>query len=106
MGVWLHVNGEAVYGTRRAPLPEPEWGRLTVRAGDGSASLYAHVYDWRSRARLEIAGLKSIPTAARVLETGQPVEIKASAGGISLILPQDCPDERIAVVSLEIGGGL
>lgn len=40
IGEWMSVNGESVYGTTAAGLPEPEWGAVT-RKDD---ALYLHVF--------------------------------------------------------------
>lgn len=31
VGDWLSANGEAIYGTISAPLPQPTWGRITQK---------------------------------------------------------------------------
>ena len=41
IGVWMHENGESIYGCGNAGLPKPAWGYYT-RKDD---VLYAHVYD-------------------------------------------------------------
>ncbi|MDR3622133.1 MAG: alpha-L-fucosidase [Paludisphaera borealis] len=45
VGRWLESNGEAVYGTRRGPIPPQSWGVTTLRTGrDGKApAIYLHL---------------------------------------------------------------
>jgi alpha-L-fucosidase len=45
VGRWLESNGQAVYGTRRGPIPPQPWGVTTLRTGgDGEApAIYLHI---------------------------------------------------------------
>ena len=54
IGRWMDVFGESIYGTRRGPYGEAEWGVSTRKEG----SIYLHVLD-RS------AGSISVPLASR-----------------------------------------
>ena len=55
MGQWMKVNGEAIYGTTASPTPRPAWGRITTKAGDGTTTLYLHVFDWPADGKLPVA---------------------------------------------------
>lgn len=104
IGAWMAVNGEAIYGTQTCPSPEPAWGRITMRRDGGKTILYLHVYDWKADAQLTIERIAGKAVTARVLETGQAVQVAREGDSISITLPKECPDERIAVVAVEVEG--
>ncbi len=104
IGVWMDVNGEAIYGTEAGSVPEPEWGRVTEKRGpDGSRTLYLHVYDWQPGRPLELTGLPGRALSCDVLETGEAVEIQQDGETVAIALPDTCPDDRIAVLRLDVG---
>jgi hypothetical protein len=103
IGAWLAANGAAVYGTRPAPYPEPEWGRRTLRrAASGDGRLYAFVYDPAPGAALLLAGPGRLPRRGAVQETGEPVAVAPAGGaGFQFTLPEYLADENIAVVGFD-----
>jgi alpha-L-fucosidase len=42
VGKWMDKYGESIYATSPAPVPKPDWGRLTAK----DDKLYLHVFDW------------------------------------------------------------
>ena len=70
VGVWMHENGESMYGCGPANLPKPEWGRFTAKAG----SLYAHVTD-RGIGPVNLRGLEGKVAYARLLADGSEVKL-------------------------------
>ncbi|QQE11542.1 alpha-L-fucosidase [Planctomycetota bacterium] len=106
IGGWLAANGEAVYQTSPVNLEEPEWGRIVKRdLVSGETRLYVHVYDWQSDDVVSmINGLHNEPLTACVLETGQPVDVVKCDEGLGLVLPNECTDERITVVAIDVKG--
>ena len=106
IGGWLAANDEAIYSTMPVALEEPNWGRLVKRdLEDGSSRLYCHVYDWNADGAITlIKGLTNKVKKAFVLETNQPVETIECDGQVGLILPNECTDDRITVVAVDVEG--
>jgi alpha-L-fucosidase len=46
VGRWLEGNGQAVYGTRKGPIPPQAWGVTTARTGrnGGAPAVYLHLF--------------------------------------------------------------
>ena len=70
IGIWMHDNGESIYGCGRADLPKPEWGRFTQKAG----ALYAHILD-RGIGPVNLRGLQDKLRYARLLADGSEVRL-------------------------------
>jgi hypothetical protein len=64
VGAWMKVNGEAIRGTTRTPLPVQAWGEST-RKGH---IIYLHVFDWPADGKLVVGGLKSDVARAWTLD--------------------------------------
>jgi len=92
MGAWMHVNGEAIYGTTVSPYGQPAWGRYTTK---GSV-VYAHVFDWPKDGRLEVAGA---PTRAYLLADKQTLNMD----NMIIQLPAVPPSAIASIVVLERG---
>jgi alpha-L-fucosidase len=81
IGRWMQTNGDAIYGTRVAPYPEPAWGRLTQKTlPDGDYHLYVFLYDVEPGTLLELTGPDSAPakTRTRPLMSKKPTVASAS----------------------------
>ncbi len=101
IGAWMAANSEAIHGTRRAPCPEPAWGRVTTKTlPDGSTRFYAHVFDPQPGAVLTLTGMPR-PARGKVLETAEPVAITPADGGFAFTLPAHPPDPDITVIAFE-----
>jgi len=89
VGQWMHTYGESIRGCGAAPLPRPEWGRITWRsAPDGSATAYLHVWEGAAGAGtdLRLPGVLDTPSRVRVLgETGPSRAIAERDGADTLI---------------------
>ncbi len=102
IGAWLDVNGESVYGTEGSPLGKPVWGRITARALPGEQTrLYLHLWDVTPGTALRLEGVSG-PAAARVLETGQPVECTVANEGVWLKLPAELRGLQLPVIALDV----
>jgi alpha-L-fucosidase len=107
MGKWMATNGEAIYGATASPFKKLDWGRCTQKPG----KLFLHVFDW-PRGELKVPGLKNRVKQAYLLAdakengTVQLLEIKPSAEGVTLKLPEKAPDAIASVVVLEIEGAV
>lgn len=104
VGVWMHENGESIYGCGPASLPKPEWGRFTAKAG----ALYAHVID-RGIGPVNLRGLEGKVAYARLLADGS--EVKLTRPWNAVEFPDDLfitfptaglPDEWDTVVKLVV----
>ncbi len=100
IGRWLATYGGSIYGTRRGPIPPRDWGVTTAR-GD---TVFVHVLDWPDRV-LALPTLGAPVIGARMLATGQPVDVRQSEGGVALTLPPGAAavDDPDRVVVLRLG---
>ena len=102
LGAWLEVNGESVYGTARSPLGKPAWGRITARPlAEGKARLYLHLWTFTPGTALRVEGLAGTPEGARVIETGQPVDVAAGDAGLWVQLPGELKGLSLPVIALD-----
>lgn len=89
VGQWMRTYGESVRGCGAAPLPKPEWGRITWRASpDGSATAYLHVQEGShgAGADLRLPGVLDLPSRVRVLgEQGTTRALAERDGADTLI---------------------
>ncbi|MDZ4696913.1 MAG: alpha-L-fucosidase, partial [Deltaproteobacteria bacterium] len=111
MGEWMHRNGKAIYGAGAAPMPKPEWGRLTRRGN----TWFAHVTD-PGIGHLKLPGLWSKFKSARVLFDGAAAGAANSHWGNNmgdmLLLnvgsptykTYEMPDPLVTVFSIELTG--
>ncbi|MEP6729787.1 MAG: alpha-L-fucosidase [bacterium] len=97
MGQWLHVNGEAIYGTTASHNGMPAWGRYTTKKN----VTYAHVFDWPKDGVLQLTGVKDKPRAAYMLVDHAPVAIEQTDAGLVVKLPKRAPSSIASVVVLE-----
>jgi len=98
VGAWLAVNGEAIYGTRGGPVAPRPWGVTTQRDG----RVYVHVLDWADRT-LALPPLGAWVRAARMLDGGAPVQVRATGDGVTLTLPaaDGAGPDRVVVLEVE-----
>jgi alpha-L-fucosidase len=107
VGRWVTANGEAVYGTRPAPvLPyDPSsWGGVTFKPG----RLFLHVFDWPHR--LTIHGLANTVKAVRLLADASAAlnwrtVFNKSQKQHRLVIdrPDRMPDTIATVVEVQLG---
>src|SRR6185369_7164958 len=72
VAAWMKVNGDAIHGTTRSPLPVQAWGESTRKG----TTLYLHVLDWPRGGRLTVGGLLSPVKRARLLADGRELEME------------------------------
>jgi alpha-L-fucosidase len=97
MGAWMHVNGEAIYGTTVSPYGQPAWGRYTAKGG----TVYAHVFDWPRDGCLELTGVTITPKRASLLVDEQPLNMEKAGPKMTIHLPAVPPSTIASVVALE-----
>lgn len=100
-GRWVRANGEAIYGTVYAGLPQPDWGRIT-RKGN---RLYLFVFDWPAEGRTLHLGVTNRVRKAMLLQGRKPLEVVAREGsGTDIILPAEAPDPVATVIRVDLQG--
>jgi alpha-L-fucosidase len=97
IGTWLQANGESIYGCDRSPLPVQPWGAST-RKGN---RLYLHVFEWPADGKLVVGGLRSNPSALRLLAGGEIGFRRLNGDDVELTLPATPPDAADGVLVLE-----
>ncbi len=103
VGAWLERNGESIYGTSQGvgndsptPLFTP-FGGITRKPG----KLYLHVLYWHPA--FAVAGIKERVTAARFLETGEPVAFSQRDGRLWIEnLPPTPPNPHNTVIVCDL----
>jgi alpha-L-fucosidase len=99
VGKWLHVNGDAIYGTSRSPFAYLPWGVATRKDG----TLYLHVFDWPNDGRL-VVPLQSKAKSAKLLASGEKLSVTSSDGKLVIKVPATAPDAAASVIALQIEG--
>ena len=103
IGQWWRVNGEAIRGTTRTPLPMQAWGE-SARKGN---TLYLHVFEWPRDGQLVLGGLKSPVKRAYLLADRTCAPLKSERLNpldVRLIVPSAAPDKADSVVVVECAG--
>lgn len=99
IGEWMSMNGESIYGTESSPIPYLSWGRAT-RKGN---TLYMHIFDW-GNGYLQIPLENKVKRAYLLADRKHNLEVKHSANGLSVKLPEYAPDRNVSVLALELDG--
>lgn len=97
VGRWLDTNGEAVYGTRRGPIPPQPWG-VSVRKGP---AVYLHVLKPADRIPLP----KEVETTDAWVFGGETrLTPKPAGDGVALELPAEIrtPIDTIVVLRAKV----
>ena len=98
LGHWVGIYGESIYGTRGGPIAPREWGVTTRR----DSRVFVHILNWQDRV-LSIPSWGARILAARLLATGERVDVTQSDTAITLTLPAIAASEPDRVVVLETG---
>ena len=118
VGAWMKVNGEAIYKSGPTPfgaeagtfsatekedngkpkfIPAWDW-RATTKPG----KIYVEIFHWPATGSLELPGLQSRVKQARLLATGEKLNVEATASGVTIALPAAAPDQIASVICVEI----
>jgi alpha-L-fucosidase len=97
MGAWLARNGESIYGTRGGPFKPGDYG-VSTRKGN---TIYLHVLEWPDEA-LKLPTIAAKVLRSRVLGGGQ-AEVRQTAAGLEVSVPQSARQPMNTVVALELG---
>jgi alpha-L-fucosidase len=121
IGVWMKVNGEAIYGTgptifgaeagtfsatqtnrQGRPVFTAAWDwRCTTKPG----KLYIHIFKWPA-GKMELPGVKGQITKAWLLADAarQPLKLEQTAQAVTVQLPEKAPDAIASVLCLQVEG--
>ncbi len=108
VGAWMHVHGDAIYGTTASPFGRFNWGRATVKMRNDGATVYLHVFDWPEDGQLSVSGFGSEPDSVVLMDGKQPLghtRFAANAGkGIVIALPSKPTNPHASVIQIEVSG--
>jgi alpha-L-fucosidase len=83
MGAWLKVNGEAIYGAAASPLPDPPWGRVTVK----KQRAYLHLLQRPAATTIRVP-MRNVPRRIYPLETpATTLVFESLPTGVEVTLP-------------------
>jgi alpha-L-fucosidase len=110
IGAWWRVNGEAIRGCGRTPLPVQTWGESTRKG----STLYLHIFNWPTNGQLVVGGLKANVTGAELLGTDangiasrSPLKIsRLNPLDLSVAVPSAAPNQIDSVIALQCDGAI
>ncbi len=100
IGIWLKMNGEAIYGTQASPFPYLSWGRATMKG----QKLYLHIFDWPKDGKLVVPFSNKITKSYLLADTKNGLKVVAGKGKSTIQLPAYAPDQIASVVAVEFLG--
>ena len=106
VGKWMHINGEAIYGTTASPFRKLPWGRCTKKISPTGVTLYLHVFNWPENGTLFLPGLRNEAVCANTMWDPIPVSTSLTEDGMVVKVPGRIPGnlERPEVISVELKG--
>lgn len=101
MGLWMKVNGVAIYGTLPTAIPQPEWGRLTQKKEkDGSNHLFLHLFSWPPNRQVMIPFTENKRVSVHMLANNQQLSYRFSDSHLIIDLPETEPDKILSVIQV------
>ena len=95
VGEWLSLNGDSIYGTTYGPVQGVPAMRTTAK----SNRVFIHVFDWPGSA-LEVGDVKVKVLSARLLATGQRLDVTQTDDKLKIDLPKNAPDPNVTTIAL------
>jgi alpha-L-fucosidase len=97
LGMWMKVNGQAIYGTEAGPVQKLAWARTTRKGGQ----IYLHVLDWPGNGILRIPLDQKIRRAWLLASPQETLPLSFSQGILEIKGPARMPDPLATVIVLE-----
>jgi alpha-L-fucosidase len=97
VGNWVKKNGESIYGTRGAVIPEQPWGLVTQK----NNMLYVHVINQPSAPYIFVPQVKAKVKSAMLLGDVAPVKFKQQDEGVFIYLDGVEKDDYDTIISLK-----
>ncbi len=106
IGAWMHLNSDAIYGTKASPFKQLAWGRCTQKQIGNTTLLYLHVFDWPANGKLVVPGILNEPKAAYLLADAGKSHLTVSREEDALVIdvPTESPDSINSIVVLDVAG--
>lgn len=106
VGNWMHINGDAIYGTTASPFRRLAWGRCTKKVEADGVTLYLHVFDGPENNTLFLPGLKNEIVSANTMFNPVKVQTTNAEEGVYVKVPgmQVGNLERPMVIALKLKG--
>ena len=102
---WMRVNGAAVYGSTKSPFYSQPWeGTMTKVERDGKTFLYAHLFEWPEKGRLEIIDLPQSVKGVKLLG-GRKLKFSGESP-LVVLLPKKPVHDAINVIEFELNGSV
>lgn len=98
LGQWLTKNGESIYGTRGGPFKPGDYGVSTCKGN----TIYVHIRNWLADP-LKLPAIPAKVLSSRVV-TGGKVDVRQTASGIEISVPEGDRQPIDTIVALELDG--
>jgi alpha-L-fucosidase len=97
IGDWMDHSGDSIHEAAAGPHPGHFYGPMTRKSG----TLYLHVLDLPSEG-IEVRGLETPVMNARLLDTGEPLNVSQAGARVHIDLTAEQCDPYDTVVALEL----
>jgi alpha-L-fucosidase len=106
VGAWMHIYGDAIYGTRASPFSATPWGRCTRKTlPGGTVRLYLEMFTWPASAELTLRGLGTKPDRVVLLgERESELRREYEDDELTISLPVAPPDSLASVIAIDFPG--
>ena len=95
IGDWLSVNGDSIYGSTYGPVQ----GLTAIRTTAKANRIFIHVFDWPDSS-LELGDVRVKVLSARLIATGQSLNVTQTENKLKIELPQHAPDPNVTTIGL------
>jgi alpha-L-fucosidase len=106
MGVWMKVNGEAIYDSKASPFGLFPWGRCTKKENGKNTTLYFSVFEWPKDGKLSIPGFKNEVIKTTLLANGTVLTTSTTGDNLVVNVPANPLDKVATVIKVEVKGNV